>query len=137
LFLGFQHAIAMVGGIATSGGYLIANDACLAWQRDSEMCERKSWLISCAWLASGLLSIIQIFRMKIKGTPFYLGTGLISMMGTSFTFLPIACMSRLTTPARLMRDPHHCVAITACNLLPPTFARRRRWQARTRYRGDC
>jgi len=89
LFLGFQHAIAMVGGIATSGGYLIANDACLPWQKDTEMCSRKPWLISCAWLASGLLSIVQIFRLKVKGTPFYIGTGLISMMGTSFTFLPI------------------------------------------------
>ena len=67
LFLGFQHCIAMLGGIATSGGYLIANDACLPWQRDSEMCERKSWMISCAWLASGILSIVQIFRAKIKG----------------------------------------------------------------------
>jgi hypothetical protein len=88
LFLGFQHAIAMLGGIATSGGYLIANDACLPWQRDSEMCGRKAWLISTAWLACGLLSIVQIFRLKCGG--YSLGTGLISMMGTSFTFLPIA-----------------------------------------------
>ena len=31
-----------------SGGYLIANDACLPWQRDSEMCTLKPWLISSA-----------------------------------------------------------------------------------------
>ena len=89
LFLGLQHCLAMVGGIATSGGYLITNDACMNWQWDSEMCSRKGWMISVAWLTSGLLTIVQVFRAKIKGTKYYLGTGLISVMGTSFTFLPI------------------------------------------------
>jgi NCS2 family nucleobase:cation symporter-2 len=89
LFLGLQHALAMLIGIATSGGYLIANDACLPFRRDSEMCERMPWMISVAWLTSGLLTIIQVFRVKIAGTGYFLGTGLISVMGTSFTFLPI------------------------------------------------
>lgn len=47
-------------------------------------------MVSTSWLASGILTLIQVFRCKIRGTPFYLGTGLISVMGTSFTFLPIA-----------------------------------------------
>ena len=41
-------------------------------------------------VTSGILTIIQVFRARILGTGFYLGTGLISVMGTSFTFLPIA-----------------------------------------------
>ena len=90
LLLGFQHALAMMGGIATSGGYLITNDTCLGWQKDSQMCDRMPWMISCAWLTSGILTIVQVFRLKVKGTPFYIGTGLISVMGTSFTFLPLA-----------------------------------------------
>merc|ERR1712097_206025 len=69
LVMGLQHALAMVAGIATSGGMLIAGDA---------------------WFTSGILTIIQVFRAKIIGTGYYLGTGLISVMGTSFTFLPIA-----------------------------------------------
>ena len=36
--MGLQHALAMVAGIATSGGRLIAGDACFAWQKDSDMC---------------------------------------------------------------------------------------------------
>ena len=88
--MGLQHALAMVAGIATSGGMLIAGDACFAWQKDSEMCESREYMVSAAWITSGILTIIQVFRAKILGTGFYLGTGLISVMGTSFTFLPIA-----------------------------------------------
>ena len=90
LVMGLQHALAMVAGIATSGGMLIAGDACFKWQQDSEMCESREYLVSAAWITSGILTIIQVFRAKIIGTGYYLGTGLISVMGTSFTFLPIA-----------------------------------------------
>ncbi|KAH8092001.1 xanthine transmembrane transporter [Aureococcus anophagefferens] len=90
LTMGLQHALAMVAGIATSGGLLIAGDACFPWQRDSAMCEAREYMISAAWITSGILTIIQVFRARILGTGFYLGTGLISVMGTSFTFLPIA-----------------------------------------------
>ena len=88
--MGLQHALAMVAGIATSGGMLIAGDACFDWQKDSEMCDSREYLVSAAWITSGILTIIQVFRAKIIGTGYYLGTGLISVMGTSFTFLPIA-----------------------------------------------
>ncbi|KAJ8598833.1 hypothetical protein CTAYLR_008546 [Chrysophaeum taylorii] len=90
LIMGLQHALAMVAGIATSGGLLIAGDACFAWQYDSEMCDAREYLISAAWITSGLLTIVQVFRARILGTRYYLGTGLVSVMGTSFTFLPIA-----------------------------------------------
>eukprot|EP00617_Octactis_speculum_P020968 CAMPEP_0185767660 /NCGR_PEP_ID=MMETSP1174-20130828/45475_1 /TAXON_ID=35687 /ORGANISM="Dictyocha speculum, Strain CCMP1381" /LENGTH=708 /DNA_ID=CAMNT_0028451987 /DNA_START=21 /DNA_END=2147 /DNA_ORIENTATION=- len=90
LVMGLQHALAMVAGIATSGGLLIAGDACFAWQSDPDMCDAKSYMVSAAWITSGILTIIQVFRAKIFNTGYYLGTGLISVMGTSFTFLPIA-----------------------------------------------
>ncbi|EOD32357.1 hypothetical protein EMIHUDRAFT_253368, partial [Emiliania huxleyi CCMP1516] len=83
--LGLQHCLAMLAGIATSGGLLIAGDTCMAFQ-----CALQPFMVSTSWLASGILTLIQVFRCKIRGTPFYLGTGLISVMGTSFTFLPIA-----------------------------------------------
>lgn len=89
LIMGLQHALAMVSGIATSP-LLIAGDACFPWQQDSAMCDSQSYLISAGWITSGLLTIVQVFRAKLCGTKYYLGTGLISVMGTSFTFLPIA-----------------------------------------------
>ncbi|KAJ8599569.1 hypothetical protein CTAYLR_004657 [Chrysophaeum taylorii] len=90
LVMGLQHALAMVSGIAVGGGLLIAGDTCFAWQLDSEMCDARDYLVSAAWITSGLLTAVQVLRAKILGTSFYLGTGLISVMGTSFTFLPIA-----------------------------------------------
>ena len=44
LVMGFQHALAMVAGIATSGGMLIAGDTCFPWQYDSAMCEAQNYL---------------------------------------------------------------------------------------------
>ena len=87
--MGLQHMLAMCVGIATSGGMLHANEACWTFNYDSDMCASQSFLVSCSWIASGTLTLIQVFRAKIKGTPFYIGTGMVSVMGTSFTFLPL------------------------------------------------
>jgi len=87
--MGLQHMLAMCVGIATSGGMLHAGEACWDFSYDSDMCASKGFLVSCAWIVSGLLTMIQVFRCKIKGTPYSLGTGLVSVMGTSFTFLPL------------------------------------------------
>jgi len=105
LTMGLQHCLAMLAGIATSGGLLITNDTCFAWQKDSIMCSLKSWMVSTAWITSGMLTIIQVFRAKIRGTPYYLGSGLISVMGTSFTFLPIARTMVLEAIAECKDDP--------------------------------
>ena len=108
--MGLQHMLAMCVGIATSGGMLHANEACWIFNYDSEMCSKQSFLVSCSWLASGFLTMVQVFRCKIKGTPFYLGTGLVSVMGTSFTFLPIgqAMVSSSIAEAKNNNDPR-CV----------------------------
>ena len=73
---GLQHMLAMCVGIATSGGMLHANEACWSFNYDSQMCDAQSFLVSCSWFASGLLTMIQVFRVKIRGTPFSIGTGL-------------------------------------------------------------
>lgn len=85
--MGLQHALAMMGGLVTPPT-LISNDGCL-FGRDPEMCDAKAYMISSALITSGILTIIQVVRFRLcRG--YYLGTGLISVMGTSFTFLPIA-----------------------------------------------
>jgi len=78
----------MLGGVITPPS-LISGDACFPWQADEELCGSKQYMISAALITSGLLSLIQILRWRLKGG-YTLGTGLISVMGTSFTFLPIA-----------------------------------------------
>lgn len=56
LTMGLQHALAMVAGIATSGGALIAGDACFIWQRDQAMCATKPYLINAAWCVARMHS---------------------------------------------------------------------------------
>merc|ERR1719487_2864581 len=106
IVMGLQHALAMVAGIATPPS-LIAGDACFPWQKDPKMCALKPYLINAAWMTSGILTIVQVFRAKLGGSGYYLGTGLISVMGTSFTFLPIA---REMIVGEIMASKNDCYA---------------------------
>lgn len=85
ILMGFQHALAMVGGVITVPRIIAgAGDGHLNLEP-----EMQAYLVSSAMIISGFMSLIQIARFRlVKG--YYLGTGLISMSGTSFTFLPIA-----------------------------------------------
>lgn len=59
-------------------------------------------VISAALLRSGIFSVLTVLRFKfygsdrVPGGPYYIGTGLLSVMGVSFTFLPIF-QSSMTT----------------------------------------
>ncbi|PUU73001.1 permease family-domain-containing protein [Tuber borchii] len=84
LLLGFQHALAMLAGIVSPpillGGAGGANLSA----------EAQRYLVSTALIVCGILSTIQITRFHIWGTPYYVGTGLISVVGTSFAIIPVA-----------------------------------------------
>lgn len=84
LLLGFQHALSMLAGVITppiiiagSGGANLSGD-------DSQ------YLVSTSLIVCGILSSIQITRFHIFKSPYYIGTGLISVVGTSFAIIPIA-----------------------------------------------
>ena len=89
MLMGLQHMLAMLVGVITPPR-LLANEGCLLG-RDTDLCALTPYLICSALLASGIFSIFQIMRFKLCGG-FYFGTGLISVMGPSFTFLPIGQM---------------------------------------------
>ena len=82
------HAPGMTGGIITTPK-LVTGDACMPWSKDADFCDAQPYLICATLLASGLLTFVQVLRFKLCGG-YYLGTGLISVMGPSFAFLPIA-----------------------------------------------
>lgn len=46
--------------------------------------------VSTSLIVCGILSAIQITRFHIHRTPYYIGTGLISVVGTSFATIPVA-----------------------------------------------
>ena len=84
LLLGFQHALAMLAGVITppiimagAGGVNLTT-------------EQTQYLVSTALIVSGILSAVQITRFRILKTPYYIGTGLISVVGISFAIIPVA-----------------------------------------------
>ncbi|KAI5246649.1 purine permease [Aureobasidium subglaciale] len=82
LLLGFQHALAMLAGIITPP--IILSGSANLIQADQQ------YLVSACLIMSGILSIVQISRFHIWKSPYYLGTGLISVVGTSFATIPVA-----------------------------------------------
>lgn len=50
--------------------------------------DEAQYLVSTSLIVSGILSSIQITRLRIYKSPYYVGTGLISVVGTSFAVIP-------------------------------------------------
>lgn len=84
LLLGFQHSLAMLAGIITPPIILSGAGGVNLSAAETQ------YLVSTALIVSGLLSCIQITRFHIYKTPYYLGTGLISVVGISFAIIPVA-----------------------------------------------
>lgn len=82
ILLGFQHCLAMLAGIITPP-LIISVSA----NFDTATTQ---YLVSASLITCGILSSIQITRFHLYATPYYVGTGLISVVGTSFAIIPIA-----------------------------------------------
>lgn len=82
--LGFQHALSMLAGIITPPIILSGTAGANLTP------ELQQYLVSTSLIVCGILSSIQITRFHIYKTPYYIGTGLISVVGTSFATIPVA-----------------------------------------------
>ncbi|KAG0292703.1 hypothetical protein BGZ98_002483 [Dissophora globulifera] len=91
IVLGFQHALAMIAGVVTP--VLIMSGAGTGNMNLDQ--KTRSYMLSASLISSGILSLVQITRFKIWRTKYYLGTGLLSVVGTSFNFVPT--FSAMTT----------------------------------------
>ncbi|CCE72787.1 Piso0_000381 [Millerozyma farinosa CBS 7064] len=81
IILGFQHTLSILAGVVTPP-LIISETANL-----SE--DLQEYLVSVSLIVSGILSCVQITRIHIYKTPYYVGTGLLSMVGTSFATISI------------------------------------------------
>lgn len=87
--MGLQHAFAMVGGLITPP-FVVFRFTIAFTDVDSQQ-----YAIAAALITSGICSIINIMRIPLPftegifGRKMYIGSGVLSVMGTSFTFLPI------------------------------------------------
>ncbi|KAL4892427.1 permease family-domain-containing protein [Aspergillus ambiguus] len=84
LLLGLQHALAMLAGV-------IAPPIILGGQEGVNFGgEEYQYLVSASLIASGLLSALQMARLHVTKTRYFIGTGLISVVGTSFSTITVA-----------------------------------------------
>ncbi|KAI1337465.1 purine permease [Xylariaceae sp. FL0016] len=83
LILGLQHALCMVGSIV-SPPLALAGGAFYLGTSTTQ------YLVSASFITTGLATALQVTRVHIAGTPFYIGTGLLSVVGPTFDILPIA-----------------------------------------------
>lgn len=107
LVLGFQHALAMLAGIITPPIILSGQGGANLDPGSAQ------YLVSTSLIVCGLLSTIQISRFHIYGTPYFIGTGLISVVGTSFATIPVA-----TGAFAQMYETGFCPTDEAGNKLP-------------------
>lgn len=83
ILLGLQHALTMIGSVVSpplaiaSGAFNLSS-------------AQTSYLVSAAFITTGIATAIQVTRVHLKGTPFFIGTGLLSVVGPTFDILPIA-----------------------------------------------
>ena len=89
--MGLQHCFAMVGGLITPPLVVFRFAIC-----GFPFCPSlEQYAISASLLISGVATIINVAHTKIPfsdkffSRPLFIGSGLLSVMGTSFTFLPI------------------------------------------------
>ncbi|EED13589.1 purine permease, putative [Talaromyces stipitatus ATCC 10500] len=83
IILGLQHALTLVGSVvspplAIAGG---------AFYLDSEQTQ---YLVSTAFITTGIATALQVTRLHVMKTPFFIGTGLLSVVGPTFDILNIA-----------------------------------------------
>ncbi|EGX93669.1 purine permease, putative [Cordyceps militaris CM01] len=83
LLLGFQHALTVVGSIVSPPLAIAAG----AFNLDAG---QVAYLVSACFITTGIATALQVTRLHIKGTPFYVGTGLLSVVGPTFDVIPIA-----------------------------------------------
>jgi len=89
LIMGLQHAFSMVGGLITVPFVIFKFSVCFS------CVELQQYAIAAALITSGLCTLIQLTKVPIPGSEKYfgrqlfVGSGVLSVMGTSFTFLPI------------------------------------------------
>jgi xanthine/uracil permease len=48
-----------------------------------------TYLVSTAFITTGIATALQVTRLHIMKTPFFIGTGLLSVVGPTFDILPI------------------------------------------------
>lgn len=79
IFLGFQHSLAVVAGTVLPGILIGSQDP---------SGKAGPYLVSYALITSGICTWIQILHTPIPKTKYFVGSGMLCVIATSFAFLP-------------------------------------------------
>lgn len=79
--LGLQHALAMMAGLIAP--------AIMFCQIANLTTQDKEYLISATFITGGILSLVQIKRIRIPYTKYFIGTGTVSILGVTFSTVPV------------------------------------------------
>ncbi|KAJ5317069.1 hypothetical protein N7508_001577 [Penicillium antarcticum] len=83
IILGLQHALTMIGSVVSPPLALASGAFYLS-------VEQSQYLVSAAFITTGIATAMQVTRVHLTKTPFYIGTGLLSVVGPTFDILAIA-----------------------------------------------
>jgi NCS2 family nucleobase:cation symporter-2 len=83
LVMGLQHAFAMVGGLIVPPFVVMKFSVAF---NDTDL---QQYAIAASLILSGIFTILNCVQFNIPGTKYVFGTGMLSVLGTSFGFLPI------------------------------------------------
>ncbi|KAG2171421.1 hypothetical protein INT43_009082 [Umbelopsis isabellina] len=86
LLMGIQHFLAVIGGVITPT-ILITGAGAGFLNLDQDT---RQYLISASLILSGFMSLIQIVRIRIPKTRYYIGSGLLQITGVAFSNIPAA-----------------------------------------------
>jgi xanthine/uracil permease len=83
LILGLQHAHIMIGSIVSPSLAIAGGAFCFDLAQTQ-------YLVSVASITTRIATALQVSRVRLTKTPFFIGTGLLSVVGSTFDILPIA-----------------------------------------------
>ncbi|PWN47245.1 putative purine permease [Violaceomyces palustris] len=83
IILGLQHALAMVGGVVTPPLLLGGSAGAALGTANTQ------YLVSASLIWCAVGTTIQVSRFRLAKTKYFLGTGIISVTGTSFAFVNV------------------------------------------------
>ncbi|GAN08234.1 purine permease protein [Mucor ambiguus] len=86
VLMGLQHFLAVIGGII-SPTIMISGAGSSFLNLDQEM---RQYMVSCSLIVSGLMSLVQIVRIPIYKTRYFIGAGLLQITGVAFSNMPAA-----------------------------------------------
>ncbi|KAG2198775.1 hypothetical protein INT47_010561 [Mucor saturninus] len=86
LLMGLQHFLAVIGAIIAPT-IMISGQGSTFLNLDEDT---RRYMVSASLIVSGLMSLVQIVRIRIPRTRYFIGAGLLQIMGVAFPNVPAA-----------------------------------------------